>query len=186
MKAGSWYNSSRQAAEASRDNFTENTSRSFPYTQLRTICEHQSLIDYTMLLNHLQRPCVLCPVWLHPLKVYKIKTPSSRKSWMLWGGRRGCRSGQTVSQQLRWRLWATSHISVSTERKMCCVHLLALPCIYVVSHYHDSITGISNLLFYSSRTKNAPQQNYKYSHELLFAGAASPPAAQTCIADDWK
>lgn len=104
-----------------------------------------------MLLNHLQRPCVLCPVKFHALKAYKIETPFGRNSWMFWGA--VCRSGQTVSQQLRWRLWATSHISVSTEHKKCCVHLLALPCIYVVIHHHYSITGISNLLFYSSRTK---------------------------------
>lgn len=81
---------------------------------------------------------------------------------MFWGA--VCRSGQTVSQQLRWRLWATSHISVSTEHKMCCVHLLALPCIYVVIHYHYSITGISNLLFYSSRTKKTSRSRIRNIH----------------------
>lgn len=73
---------------------------------------------------------------------------------------------------------------------MCCVHLLALSqlpcmCIYVVIHNHYSITGISNLLFYTSRTQSIGAKN-KYSDELLFAGAASPSAAQTCTADNWK
>lgn len=57
--------------------------------------------------------------------------------------------------------------------------------IYVVIHDHYLITGISKLLFYTSRTQSIAAKN-KYSDELLFADAASPPAAQTCTADNWK